>query len=412
MGTLANLYSQNANRRQASTEGALNRGYQASAQSAENFSREGIARDQQQLQDVMQARQIQAERQMQQQRIAAAQEQQRQAISGEAALIGVKVGQQEQLLMRQRENGLAEISRMQADGTLDMNDPETARSVNDAIAELKTGINFTQRRMQGQQAETYKQQAALRQEEAKIQATNIETMKGLQLKAAQGQMSTGVLINPTNGVPHWVRVDDKGNIVPMDVGGKGDQQQAQGEWAHLARKGTNQLDEAAAMKDAMSYAKFNTDPVYTEKKDANGNTSAVLDKEATDKKINDLARRRLEGIKREFGEANGGRSGQQESAPRGQAAKDKPPAEGDVSPAVQMLNELSIKVYSLPPAVKEQAAPQLRTIQKLVTKNGSAEEITDPGERAQYADAYRRLVQLLDTPKPGPNLGRAIPSFR
>jgi actin-related protein len=219
----------------------------------------------------------------------------------------------DEIKQRDRQNALTAINEAVTNGTLS---PEEAGV---RALQIRTGINEYDQQMKKQHAADFAAQAELRQNEAKTQALNLETIRGLQMKAAQGQMSTGVLINPITGVPHWARVDDKGNIVPIETGKHAEEQQAQGEWAHLAMKGTNKLDVQKAMKDAESWAKFNVDPVYTEQTDASGKTKMVLDKPATDQAIKARAQARLDGIRREFNAANPG-----QAAPGQQAQPNTP----------------------------------------------------------------------------------------
>ncbi len=296
----AQMANQNANRDQQNLLAQMQMDSANQRQSSENITRASIAGDEMANRRYLQDQDIRGARQAQLQQIQA--HQQSQLL--DAAMYEQKVTQAEAMRMQRQQTALDSIQQAISSGQLM---PEEAQEMQ---MQLLTGINMTQQRMQRDHAKDFAAQAKLREEQAKVAALNTETIKGLSLKSAQGQMSTGMLINPITGTPHWVKVDDKGNIVPVEepkAGEGSEQKPAEGnKWGHLAMKGTNKLDEAKVMKDAEAYAKFHEPPVYVDQKDASGNTKRVIDKEQTDANIRSLAQRRAEGIRREFDEAEGG----------------------------------------------------------------------------------------------------------
>lgn len=147
---------------------------QASIASSENQTRAAIASAQMQSQGFEQANQHEFAAETQRRQY----EQQRQMQFNEFAFEGQKVSHQEQMQMVRQQNGLAELTQQVKDGTL------TQQEAADAAFELKTGINFTQRRMQTEQAQQFKQKADL-------EAQQIASMQKNQAMGEKFMLDTG-----------------------------------------------------------------------------------------------------------------------------------------------------------------------------------------------------------------------------
>ncbi len=186
--TLANLYNQRAARDQQAAQFAIQQASQAQAQTAHN--REAAYQQDNQTENLFESQRRNAEIQqhLQDQHFQQQAALQQQAAFNEQAFAGVKVGLQEQMKMQERTRGLTEIQGKIADGTLDEKDP----AVIDAISELKTGINFTQRRMMQEHAADFKAQSDLRsQQTANIAKDNahMEKFEADRINAGYGTLS-------------------------------------------------------------------------------------------------------------------------------------------------------------------------------------------------------------------------------
>lgn len=371
----AQMANQNANRDQANFLAQMQMDSANQRQSSENITRASIAGDELANRRYLQDQDIRGARQAQLAQIQARQ----QEIFLDAAMYEQKVTQSEVMRMQRQQVALDSIQQQVSSGMLK----------EDEAAEMKmqllTGINMTQQRMQRDHARDYAAQAKIREEEAKTVALNNATFKAVQLKAAQmvgpdGQQTgtTGLIMNRATGTPHFVTIDDKGNIVELGKDGKAKEEEQKPKesnpWGHLAQKGTNKLDEQKVLKDAEAWARFNTPQVYKDEKQASGGTKRVLDKEETEKQVMDTARRRVEGIKREFAEAE--RGGPSAAPP--QAAPQGP----DPLQAIT-------QVISAMPAEKQAKASPLMTEYRQVSSGPVTKESV-----ARKAEIIQKLREL------------------
>lgn len=247
--TLASLYEsvgRNFTQASAGTAGNITQGNIASAQ---NQSRMNEIARQQAEQERYQMTQIQAQREAQQKQIDA----QRQMQFDQFAYQGQKVSQAEQMQMTRQQNGLDEIRQQVQDGTL------TEQQGADAILQLKSGINMTQKRLQDEQMQNIKAQEQLRAKQLENATLNkVKTEKFLLDAADKGvsiinvpdrqgndrflayDQNAGKYYNPFN--EHSSKSSDGGN-------------KAGGEWAEFETK-NGEFDYAKARKRSEHLVQF------------------------------------------------------------------------------------------------------------------------------------------------------------
>lgn len=305
--TLAGLYNSNQNRNAAAAQAYAENATRAQMASAQNRERAREADMESEDRFEFQRRQAEVTDRLQQQRFQQQAQLQAQDAYFQQAFAGVKVGLQEEMQQRNRERGLNEIQQMVADGTLDMTNPETASAVNDAIAELKTGINFTQRRAVAQQAAEREAHARQRDAEiARMQKAEVDA-DAFVADAARLGHTLKKFVDPNTGKTHILGFNRRtGELYnPFLNSGKtaGDGEEAGGQRAHLGTQG--QYDVKKGLADAKAYAESVLGP---RPKDALKGEVDV-NKDARDK-WDDLVRRRMEGTREGFDQSKGGKTGE------------------------------------------------------------------------------------------------------
>ncbi len=266
---LSSLYEQNQNRQAQVQQASNQRELQAGQASAQNRERAYESDSETAARYEMQRRAAEEQRQAQGQQFQNQLELQARNQYFEQAFAGVKVGLQEEMQQRNRERGLNEIQGMISDKTLNMEDPDTRAAVNDAIAELKTGINFTQRRVQQQHAADYAAQTRLRDEEAKRQSASIEAMDDVEAKFKEQGIGTMKWFDPNTGRPHLLiknrNTGEWYNPLQNVATGKGGKEgpDLDQPWGQFATK-DGHFDATAALKDTEARAK--ADPDFLDEK--------------------------------------------------------------------------------------------------------------------------------------------------
>jgi len=199
-------------------------------------------RNQIEFQKLAQMRQIEAQQYAQQQDHAFRQG----MMQDQFAYADMQVSKQERDRMARMQAGLAELEDARASNIIS---PEEYYG---AAMELKTGINFTQRRMQNEQANNQAAQARMREEEtANINKTMIMSQKFQLDMAAQG-VTVQPFVDPSTGRTHMVGVDPKtGRLYNPFL-------------EHA------QKDEGFSYKKALPEAKAEAEAMYPVQKNADG----------------------------------------------------------------------------------------------------------------------------------------------
>lgn len=304
----------------------------------------------------------------------------------EFAFIGQKVSHQEQQDMMRREAGLAEIQRQIENNTLT---PEQAYP---AIMELKTGINFTQRRMQEEQAQNMAAQADLRRQETAQMQENVALGSKFQLDMAAKGITVQPFFDPTTGRVHMVGVDPKTgrlyNPFLEHASKQDDQGQVGGEWAHLGTQG--RFDERKALADAKAYAEGQLPVVKgLDGKDSNAAARA------------ELITRRIDGMRAEFRDASRKAPVQapqaepqsQPSAGMGQFFA--PPEQMAPPPAAKPIaNEFmaQIEARDLNPDQKAAATNIVQGIQEIMAKPPQTLTAKDKADLIQFRNALKMYL--------------------
>lgn len=432
--TLANLSIQNARLQQEGAQHAMDLSQRTSAQSAENFTRGGIARDENQLRDVQQVRQIQNERQMQQQRIQASHDSQQADQAYHAAMQDRQWSYADQIKDQEMHNALTAINEAVENGTL------TPEEAGETALKLRTKVDVNKMRQEKAQAE-YQQahakqvleqtglQTAVLKKNLEMQARDVTEnaildprAKLLAERQLRPQAQAMAAVMGEAAATDWLnkavreKVVESGNYTtPTGIsshgtleidhtkGKPGQQQKAEereagGDWSHLGTQG--RYDEKKGLADAKAFAESEY-PKEMESSTVDGKTVKV---DKNEEKRNDLIRRRVEGTRREFNQALKGGSanvaaGPQDASGQAQTANDQrdQPAASAPKPIAPEVIQTTAKSrleqadkLNVPTPVKERLNSSIRTLESMMRDKPFAEHTP---EEQQY---MQQLKQFID----------------